>query len=33
MIFLRRWSANLRLRRWRENGEEKAKTSAALAAP
>jgi hypothetical protein len=26
MIFLRRSCANLRLRRWRENGEENAKT-------
>jgi hypothetical protein len=32
MIFLRRSCANLRLRRWRENGEDKAKTLATLAA-
>ena len=33
MILLRRSCENLSLRRWRENGEDKAKTSATLAAP
>jgi hypothetical protein len=33
MILLRRSCENLSLRRWRENGEDKAKTSATLAVP